>query len=674
MRPAGVLLQIAVLSLVPCMLSSNKAVHVVSNMTLSLSDDGTRASLYLDFATDDKDGLRGILTRDMRLLYKRSFSKWNCSFFVNTRDQVEHDTMYHVSYCTDGVVTTADGYLMQSLRDVYLSHDWSTHDQHVVTSDAGERVRSLSLDDGAVAGADDDNDEKPVDSSRSLVGKPSIAYGHPVLRTADAANTLRDPMIELAVLVDELFMRYVDNDATVAEITAHQLILGVTAAFQAVNLRLTIKHFRIMNQTLLNCIVNSTSTYSHTLNRMHGCLGWFPQNVNLKHADLDTDLMRGVPDVMLLLTNQRHPITDSFAMGRAFLNQTCTRKGFAVVSLTYRQCHVAPCPRMHLTSDGTIAHEIGHSLGLEHDDETPCGVGCGPSKRRHCIMQSGVWRSAHHSFSQCSLQVLNKRLSDARLKMDCLMQRDLYESKDEVVVPDAHHVIVRRRIVEGELSLVLTSRYLPDLVIPLKPSFELELMDGRLCQYLIHRSNSSRVFASFELCSNSTIGFLHRDADSMVSLNGTLQRLLYHRTAMTASNWTAIGNERLGRESVITIAAGVHYQLSAEDIDDAFKHIVRSVSAADAAFHVIGVRLRLKPTVILFSNSSQYLLMQQAHWFWQRRQPTADVFIVFSRFTSFNVSHQACPSVAFVNLNVTQEMKEQSWSLAVDVVSSGDQV
>ena len=687
MRPAKLLLQLAMLSMTSSLLWAETEYDVtgVHLMCADFSQACQRPHLSFHLKTTPFS----MKTAELSHWYSRVFGAWNCSFFANRKQEYEQDKqIYHLTYCTDNTRETADGYFRDEGKEYYVYHDWSSHQQHLVIADPGWDERSLqqsaaddSLTDIVVEPQEDMENPTTKRRRRRPSNKRKFMYAPSVYRLSNLANSLSEPMVELAVFADDLFLRHVGNDAIVAEITAHQLALGATAIFQtASTLSLSIKRFRVMRPDQLDCVFNQTTTYNESLYHMFTCFGDYPTNRNLKEADLEPDQMRGIPDIMLILTNRRHAHTEPGTAGISFRTGMCKWYGFAIVSLPnpytgffdslFNQHVQVKRPRLHVQACTTLAHEIGHTLNLSHYNPSECRC---DSNRGDCIMHNSTVTSSH-TLTECSLQLLRQRLSNARRVSDCLMQTDLFESKEDVVVPMSHAVAGALRYWDIEKpDINLHSRYLPDFRRVLRYSYEVLLSKGQFCRYFIHRSKWGRTFAAFEGCNNQTrdaFSFTHRGKERITIQNRDEGSSMYHRFELLPRQVTRSNrSSKVPGNKKVSLLVAMHTSLTSSrgGAEQALQHVVRSVNVADSAFRLIGLQVVLRHKVLV-SNGSREHLVEQAMHFYQNKSRLEDVFLFFTQFPDFNVSHGSCNKVVLVNLNVSQEGKEQAWSLATDVI------
>lgn len=573
--------------------------------------------------------------QDLELQYNRTIGKWYCDYYFNLMSDAE---VAYVTRCTTGdsknEIVTVDGFITGKENNLYhLSYDLRRNMQQLVIQEKGGRdfrdSRSLIGDEIAMlqmrsTGSKDDDDVL------SWSGSPFD-------------DVPDNPMIELSVMMDKtVFEKFANKDRDEAEKLAHHLVHGTNAYYRKFNLTLRIKHFVIGDEELED-LIRGAQDLDEVMPKLTQYYSRFTTKSNVKYADVGPDIVRGIPDLVLTFTDKQH--TEG-PIGKAYTNAICSTSAHAILVMpklaetddpdpdlwigtwigdTFREARMQR-PLLSRLRCGVIAHEVGHSLGLAHYEEPDCR-----SKTGVCPMADAAGIPSH-IWSAHSTTKLTQRITRGKMVRDCLWRKDVFESTEDVRVPQDMFAVVEESGTGNHLILRLHTHFMPPFEVRLKFSLQFE-GETRDCFY--YRNQADTAFAAFERCTAPNTrwrGVFHAN-DIIVKLHAT-ELISLHRLKSGTGGSPKTG--RLSDPLEIRLMIGMHHSFISESggIDKAFVLVSRAVNMADVSFRMIGIRIRMS-AFHEFKNDS----LLQAMDFAAKINRSENVFLVFAGSQTLSSNH-----------------------------------
>ncbi|XP_018409167.1 PREDICTED: disintegrin and metalloproteinase domain-containing protein 9-like [Nanorana parkeri] len=286
-----------------------------SNGTLLLNLQRNRDFISKDFehfTYSKDDGLQKL---------NRRVSEYNCYYYGQ------------VDGIDDSVVALSTCY---GLRGIMYMSELHYGIEPVKNSSNGEHrlYQFEEPDEPAMCGVEDFSTESPE----------SLLSSYFRLRRKKRATLLTPNYVELAVVVDNLRYKMDNSNSTAVEVQTIELINIVDGMFQPLNIRIVITY--LLTWITQNPFDVSTGSAGDVLGRF---VQWRESTPGLKRCDI-YHLLIG------------HGAFQGGVIGMAFVGTICSpRLGSSISTFS-------GSPQSHAS---VVAHELGHILGMNHDD-TEC--------------------------------------------------------------------------------------------------------------------------------------------------------------------------------------------------------------------------------------------------------------------------------------------------------------
>nr|P86802.1 RecName: Full=Snake venom metalloproteinase HF-1; Short=BmHF-1; Short=SVMP [Bothrops marajoensis] len=212
----------------------------------------------------------------------------------------------------------------------------------------------------------------------------------------DEQNLWPQRYIQLVVVADHgMFMKY-NGDLAAIRKRVHELVNNINGFYRSLNIDVSLTDLEIWSDQDFITVVQSSSA-KNTLNSFGE---W-------READL---LRRKSHDHAQLLTAID---LDDDTVGLAYTSSMCNPRK----SVAWGQDHSEE-PINLLDVGVTMAHELGHNLGMNHDEEKKCH--CGASL---CIMSPSITEGPSLEFSDDSMGYYQSFLVVVNYNPQCILNK-----------------------------------------------------------------------------------------------------------------------------------------------------------------------------------------------------------------------------------------------------------
>ena len=576
------------------------------------------------------------ITPPLVLRYERTFADQSrCSYYVN---HPVHGDFAYISYCQVGQEVITEG-LFYGANDVYHVYYNEKRKQQQIMLQSAYSARGLRR-----AGADDD-----VIHTGRMDGDRSVTLDID-RRVADFSN----PTMELAFNVDGWLVKFCNNDRNAAERFVHHVANGMQAVYQPLNVTIRVTNVMFWDDRLTDSITGSIDSYSTYLNNVRDHYNNFVNTqTDLLRENLPEEAIRGVPDAVISLTDKQLP--GNGLVGRAFGKGMCYPEySYAIIIMPARYwIQWLTFKRMIVSA---VAHEVGHLLGLDHENRTRECAGLTDPVRGNGVMFSDTTWFASGRWDACSKAKLKDRLLTGKKEVDCLFTRDVFENRESVVLPETAKVRVGVKWLDKDgAEIKITFRFRSAVTIRLTKSIKANMTHqsgkhGNENECFFYRNLVDEPFAAFEECSTWEVrwyGVFHmHDRRVELYIDGPrtyITRFTHFANATGATD--VVKGKGMSLDLLVTVLIGMDQAFikMAGGVEKAFIHVVRSVNMADTAYRRIGVRIRM---IGFHSFNDSDTLIEQAGNFY-RRQKSANAILLFSsneKVTSYHSHHRVCSS------------------------------
>ena len=357
-------------------------------------------------------------------------NKEECSFYHLHRSHYNTHNLGFMSRCRKGSGGGGDlfeGSLLNHTMHIHVSH--FGNGTHFLTMEVpGNKAKGGE-------GEEEDDEVKTDGSPRGLFSWPTS----PV--TMDKAT------IELAVVVDSVFMAKFNDDESRVTRMVEQIVNAADAIFAQVDIKVELVDLRFLSASETKSLL-TVYDYSQYLRKIakfvNDNLVSNPFSTTGQQQQQSKNKMLGFPDAVMTLIG-RSLATDPKAMtlrGKAMTGGACSPYAHAIVLLSKDEDRRAwNDSRSALLSRyaKTAAHELAHLVGILHlDDYRLKECGCSVTGKDFCLMK--VKNPFFNGrFSNCSVQNLSRRIKSNRA--ECLYRKNVFDPSFNLSAFEEQNVI-----------------------------------------------------------------------------------------------------------------------------------------------------------------------------------------------------------------------------------------
>lgn len=340
-----------------------------------------------------KDGERTWKSPVLRLVMRKTFGPESCMFYVNEK---KDQRIAFYSMCEEGTVKRYEGlFFVESGKQLILTLDESKGGTRELREIVPPSQRPLpwpfswfpwlwrSL-------------RPEIDHTSSFCqtvtkfSQTNASRGQIVTNRGIDSGT-EDAIVEIALSGDHQFVKKYGNKDR-AERHMFQVMTGVTAIFQLLDIGIKIVDSRIFDENATNSIVAAAKDYASMLNSLKD---YYSKNVFQKENE------GKVPDVVVTFTGR--PYYDEVTEGIAYVGNLCDRFAHALILWPTKSPDV-PLMAYHAP---VAAHEVAHVVGVNHQDNcTTDGRRCDDGDGR-CFMAANVGFSKGN-WSSCTFRDIER--------------------------------------------------------------------------------------------------------------------------------------------------------------------------------------------------------------------------------------------------------------------------
>ena len=358
--------------------------------------------------------------------FEKRFGDETCNFYIGVKDE----PVAFISMCTNGDgVNKFEGALYTSGASINYNEETSRHEWGWYGLDSPDH-RSISV--------------KKPGSFCKIIDDSLYEHEHQVPHVKrDQPSLSKDAVIEIAFVADYTFLDYYGSPAKVEKVI-YQIKNGMRAMYQQLDIGIDVVDVFIFDERLTSDLIRDANYKADEnakkelklADRFDRCKEYY-EGISRLYLHNLTDLIAGgervrisgVPDAIISFTTRPFDNIkddDEVLLGFAGLGVLCNR-GQAFILMPYWYDDPRSNTTLLASLVDTVTHEVGHLLGLPHQDN--CSTGCKDEQMKSCIMHS---ISSHNSgnWSDCSKSQIrgdlhNPNLSPIETK-ECLFTRDAH--------------------------------------------------------------------------------------------------------------------------------------------------------------------------------------------------------------------------------------------------------